>query len=235
MVNMGFIMTDESIIPASPSRSDYTQASEYTVPAALNAAEIFDREDPFSLFSEWMTDAREHEVNDSNAMSLATVDDQGLPDVRIVLLKEFTSQGFVFYSNSQSVKGQQIAVSGKAALSFHWKSLRRQVRVRGSLERVSDAVADAYFKSRARGSQIGAWASDQSQVAQSRAELEARVKAAEAEYEGRDVPRPPHWYGWRLEPAQIEFWRDRPYRLHDRLVFRRENSGENWKRERLYP
>lgn len=235
MVNFGFIMADNSIIPPSPSRKDYTQREDYTVQMERNAAEIFDRDDPIALFSDWMVEARTHELNDSNAMALATADEAGLPDVRMVLLKGVDESGFVFYTNSESAKGGQVAQSGKAALCFHWKSLRRQVRIRGQVEQVTDAEADAYFESRARGSQIGAWASDQSRPAKSREEIEGKVKAAEARYADVPVPRPPHWFGWRVKPLQIEFWRDRPFRLHDRLLFRRSTLEDAWTSSRLYP
>ncbi len=226
---------DESIIPATPSKSDYTERAEYRAQMEQNAAPIFDREDPFSLFQEWMSDARAAELNDSNAMALSTVDTDGMPDVRMVLLKGVDERGFVFYTNSHSVKGQQILATERAALCFHWKSLRRQVRVRGAVTRVSDTEADAYFASRARGSQIGAWSSDQSAPVASRAELERRVKDSEERFEGREVERPPHWFGWRVVPQSIEFWRDRPFRLHDRLVFSRESAGASWVKTRLYP
>lgn len=235
MVNLVFIMSDNSSIPPSPSKQDYTERSDYAEQMARNAAEIFGRDDPIALFAEWMSEARTHEANDSNAMALATVDASGLPDVRMVLLKGVDDRGFVFYTNSQSAKGAQVMQSGKAALCFHWKSLRRQVRVRGPVEQVSEAEADAYFRSRARGSQIGAWASDQSRPAASREEIEARVREAEAKYDGGDVPRPPHWFGWRVRPVQIEFWRDKPYRLHDRLVFTRKAPDGDWQTSRLYP
>lgn len=225
----------DSNIPASPSRADYTERADYTAQMEANAAPIFERNDPFELFSEWMSDARVAELNDSNAMALATVDPSGMPDVRMVLLKGVDERGFVFYTNSESTKGTQIQASEKAALCFHWKSLRRQVRVRGTAERVSSAEADAYFASRARGSQIGAWASDQSRPVETRDTLERAVKAAEARFDGKDVPRPPHWYGWRIIPRSIEFWRDRPFRLHDRLLFSRNTGNKSWDKERLCP
>ncbi len=225
----------DTFIPASPSSKDYTEAGDYQDKMARNSEPIFERDDPFALFAEWMEDARAQELNDSNAMSLATVDASGFPDVRIVLLKGFDERGFVFYTNSRSVKGQQLLSSQSAALCFHWKSLRRQVRARGLTQRVSDEEADSYFAMRARGSQIGAWASDQSSPVESRAELEAAVSAAEARFDGMDVPRPPHWYGWRVRPSTIEFWRDRPFRLHDRLVFSREGLESTWTKNRLCP
>lgn len=222
-----------AVIPPSPSKADYTSGDDYAAQMEANSAPLFEREDPFDLFTEWMSAARAAEINDSNAMSLATVDASGLPDVRMVLLKDFDARGFVFYTNGHSTKGQQLEGTAKAALCLHWKSLRRQVRVRGNVLRVSESEAEAYFTSRARGSQIGAWASDQSAPAESRAELQEAVDRVSAEYEGRDIPRPPHWGGYRVVPEQIEFWRDRPYRLHDRLMFTR--VGEGWTRSRLNP
>ena len=223
----------DKIIPPTPKSRDYTHDPVYQKQADQNAAEIFDRKDPFSLFAEWMLEARETEPNDGNAMSLATVGADGMPDVRIVLLKAFDEKGFVFYTNRESAKGQQLAAHPQAALCLHWKSLRRQIRARGRVIPVSSDEADAYFASRARGSQIGAWASDQSRPVGSRDELEARVTFAEVQFDGADVPRPDYWGGWRIIPDVIEFWRDRPFRLHDRLVFRR--SGDKWDKERLFP
>ncbi len=224
----------KSVIPPSPNRADYTQDKLYKIQAEKNAEPMFDRDDPFALFGEWMAEARHLEMNDSNAMSLATIDASGNPDVRIVLLKSFDANGFVFYSNCESAKGQQLSQNPVAALCFHWKSLRRQVRVRGDIEKVSEAEADAYFASRARGSQIGAWASDQSRPLESRAAFETRLEATEQKYKSNaKLPRPPHWGGWRVRPNSIEFWRDRPFRLHDRLVFR--GKAGKWTTERLFP
>jgi len=223
----------KSVIPPTPTGTDYTQRPDYTAQMEANAVPIFGREDPIALFTEWMAAARDGELNDSNAMSLATMDADGQADVRIVLLKGVDETGFTFFTNANSAKGQQLQECPQAALCFHWKSLRRQVRVRGTVEVVTGEAADAYFASRARGSQIGAWASDQSSKAASRDELEARVKEVEAKYEGRDVPRPPHWHGWKVVPNHIEFWRDRPFRLHDRLQFQRNGNG--WATSRLFP
>jgi pyridoxamine 5'-phosphate oxidase len=194
-----------------------------------------ERDDPFGLFAEWLQDAEKSEPNDPNAMTLATVDEEGLPDARMVLLKGFDEQGFVFYTNYESQKGQEILGTLKAALVFHWKSLRRQVRVRGLVEKVSDAEADAYFASRPRDSRIGAWASAQSRPLEGRFALEAAVAMYTAKYAIGTVPRPPHWSGFRIKPLSIEFWHDRPFRLHDRVVFRRAAVTDSWGKTKLYP
>jgi pyridoxamine 5'-phosphate oxidase len=191
--------------------------------------------DPFLLFEEWLKEAAKREVNDPNAMALATVDAAGLPDVRMVLLKAHDSRGFVFYSNMQSAKGDQLAAHALAALCFHWKSMRRQVRVRGPVEPVNEAESDAYFSSRFRDSQIGAWASAQSRPMVSRFEFEKEIARTALKFGIGKVPRPPHWTGRRIVPLQIEFWRDRPFRLHDRLVYRRETPQAPWRTEKLYP
>ena len=200
---------------------------------SLTAEAVFAAEEPFGVFADWLRAAEARELNDPNAMSLATVGPDGMPNVRIVLLKGFDAQGFVFYTNLESAKGEELAAAGKAALCFHWKSLRRQVRVRGTIERVSDAEADAYYASRPRLSRIGAWASRQSRPLDERATLERRVKDLEAEYDGRDIPRPPHWSGTRVMPDTVEFWQDGAFRLHDRCVFTRADDG--WRTTRLYP
>lgn len=218
----------QSVIPPSSSVEDYAAQ------LAANADEtIFEQGDPFALFVDWLAAAKASEPNDANAMTLATVDAEGMPDARIVLLKDVDARGFTFFSNQESAKGEQLWAQPSAALVFHWKSLRRQVRVRGLIERVSEAEADAYFASRARESRIGAWASDQSRPLDSREMLEAEVAAETARFDGQDVPRPDRWTGWRVIPQQIEFWRDRPFRLHDRLQFDRE--GDAWRRTRLWP
>lgn len=220
-------MTDTPI-PPSPT------AEDYAAQLAANADETqFERDDPLSLFLDWLADARASEPNDPNAMALATADEDGLPDCRMVLLKGVDERGFTFYSNEQSAKGVQLTARPKAALLFHWKSLRRQVRVRGAVRPVSAAEADTYFASRARESRVGAWASLQSRPLESRSALEAAVREAEARFEGAEPPRPEHWIGWRVAPEQIEFWRDRAFRLHDRLRF--ERDGDGWRRTRLYP
>ena len=218
----------QPLIPPSPS------AQDYAAQLAANADEsIFERSEPFALFAEWLEAAKTSEPNDANAMTLATVDANGLPDARMVLLKDMDARGFTFFSNQESAKGEQLWAHPSAALLFHWKSLRRQVRVRGTVEPVSAAEADAYFASRARESRIGAWVSDQSRPLASREVLEAGVAAQTARFEGEEVSRPDRWIGWRVVPQQIEFWRDRPFRLHDRLRFDRE--GDGWTRTRLWP
>lgn len=188
--------------------------------------------DPFELFDAWFAEAVAAEVNDANAMALATVGADGMPNVRMVLLKGHDRRGFVFYTNVHSVKGRELAASPAAALLFHWKSLRRQVRLRGPVAPVSAAEADAYFESRPRNSRIGAWASDQSHPAAGRAELEARFAEREAEF-GDRVPRPPHWSGFRVVPRSIEFWSDGPHRLHDRFLY--HLGGDTVRVERLFP
>jgi len=220
------------VIPPSPTREEY--AEHYAAALAANGDEtIFDRPEPIGLFVDWLGDARGTEPNDPNAMTLSTVDASGAPDNRIVLLKDVDAGGFTFYSNRESAKGLDLAAHPRAALLFHWKSLRRQVRVRGAIEPVAAAEADAYFASRARESRIGAWASNQSRPLDSRAALEAAVARETARFEGEEVPRPERWTGWRLVPDSVEFWRDRPFRLHDRLRF--ERAAEGWTRSRLWP
>lgn len=194
-----------------------------------------ERNDPFELFAEWLKDAEKSEPNDANAMTLATVDEEGLPNARMVLLKDFDNKGFVFYTNFESQKGQEIQATMKAALVFHWKSLRRQVRVRGIVEKVTAAEADAYFNSRPRDSRIGAWASAQSRPLEGRFALETSVAMYAAKYAIGTVPRPPHWSGFRIKPLAIEFWHDRPFRLHDRVVFRRAQPVDPWTKAKLYP
>jgi pyridoxamine 5'-phosphate oxidase len=221
-------VTDKTLIPASPSEDDYVRQV-----AAAEPPPLLSETDPFALFDDWFAEALKKEPNDANAMALATVDERGLPDVRMVLLKGVDPAGFVFFSNQQSAKGQELAANPKAALLFHWKSLRRQVRVRGAVTPVSDAEADAYFATRARPAQLGAWASDQSRTLPDRLALEKKIAEVGLRFGLGKVPRPPHWSGWRLAPSAIEFWRDRPFRLHERLLF--EAAAGGWTTRRLFP
>lgn len=190
--------------------------------------------DPFELFRIWLADAEKTEPNDPNAMSLATVGEDGMPSLRMVLLKGFDEAGFVFYTNLASQKGRELAAHPKAALCFHWKSLKRQVRVEGLVTPVSEAEADAYFASRARGSRIGAWASKQSQPMQGRFELEQRVAKYALKFNIGTIPRPPFWSGFRITPSKIEFWRDKPFRLHERNLYTRQPDG-SWATATLFP
>jgi pyridoxamine 5'-phosphate oxidase len=209
----------------------------YTGPQAGDFAEA---DEPFALFETWFGEAITHEPNDGNAFALATVDASGLPNARMVLLKGLDDaaahpRGFVFYTNFESAKGRELLASSKAAMCFHWKSLRRQVRVRGLVSTVSDAEADAYFATRPRGSRIGAWASQQSRPLESRFALEKAVAGVTAKYPIGEIPRPPYWSGFRITPLEMEFWHDRPFRLHERVAFRRASPAEAWSRSRLYP
>jgi len=219
-------MTKNTIIPQTPSAAEYAKEKAH--------GPVPDVEEPIGLLKDWLALARRAELNDSNAMALSTVDAEGMPDVRMVLLKDLSDGGLTFYTHETSAKGAQLQAHPKAALLFHWKSLRRQVRIRGEVIRGSDAEADAYFASRARESRIGAWASDQSQALDSPQALKAKLAQMQARFgaEG-DVPRPPHWRGFCVVPQSIEFWQDQPFRLHDRLRFERE--GEGWTKGRLNP
>ncbi|MBX9467495.1 MAG: pyridoxamine 5'-phosphate oxidase [Rhizobium sp.] len=199
----------------------------------LTTGDFTEESEPFALFATWLKDAEDSEINDPNAVALATVDADGLPNVRMVLLKGFDVRGFVFYTNFESQKGQEILGQKKAAMCFHWKSLRRQIRLRGEVEVVSDAEADEYYQSRPLGSRIGAWASKQSRPLEGRFALEKAVAEYTAKYALGNVPRPPHWSGFRIIPSSIEFWHDRKFRLHDRIEFRRD--GEGWSKVRMYP
>ena len=201
----------------------------------LTSGDFTEQNEPFSLFATWLKDAEASEINDPNAVALATVDADGLPNVRMVLLKGFDTDGFVFYTNFESQKGQEILGQNKAAMVFHWKSLRRQVRLRGAVEVVSDAEADEYYAQRPRGSRIGAWASKQSRPLESRFALEKAVAEYTARYALGEVPRPAHWSGFRIRPTSIEFWHDRKFRLHDRMEFRRDTPEGDWSKVRMYP
>ncbi|MFT3729702.1 MAG: pyridoxamine 5'-phosphate oxidase [Terricaulis sp.] len=221
-------MSGDDLIPPSPTYDPAVQ------PPPDDAA-LFAESEPFALFERWFKEAKEKEPNDPNGMALATADASGYPDVRMVLMKGFDQHGFVFYSNAESAKGRELAANGRAALCFHWKTLRRQVRIRGMVEATTDAEADAYFQSRDRGARIGAWASAQSRPLEDRMALEKRIAEYTLKFGLGEIPRPPYWRGWRVAPLAVEFWRDRPFRLHDRLVFERAALGQAWSKHRLYP
>ena len=202
---------------------------------SLMSGNFTEAEEPFALFSAWFEEAVRSEPSDPTAMTLATVDADGMPNARMVLLKGLDGRGFVFYTNVESPKGRELAVVPKAAAVFHWKSLRRQVRLRGPVECVTDAEADAYFATRPKGSQIGAWASKQSRPMEDRFALQKAVALYTARYAVTSVPRPSYWSGYRIVPLAMEFWHDRPFRLHDRIEFRRTDVSASWVKTRLYP
>jgi pyridoxamine 5'-phosphate oxidase len=204
-------------------------------PIRLRSGDFTEADEPLRLFAAWFEEATQAEASDPDAMALATVDADGLPNVRMVLLKGFDERGFVFYSNEESQKGRELAANSKAGLAFHWKSLRRQVRLRGRVAIVSAAEADAYFASRPRSSQIGAWASRQSSPLESRYAFEKAIALKAAQFAVGPVPRPPFWIGYRVVPTVMEFWHERPFRLHDRLEFRRADEEAAWTKARLYP
>jgi pyridoxamine 5'-phosphate oxidase len=226
-ITLGGSVAGDELIPPSPKYD-----SDGSPP---DDAVLFAESEPFALFERWFTEARGSEKTDPNAMALATVDATGLPDVRMVLMKGFEQGSFVFYTNAESAKGGQLAASARAAVCFHWKSLGRQVRARGVVESVSDEEADAYFRTRDRGARLGAWASTQSRPLDERLALEKRIAEFALKFGVGEIPRPPHWRGYRLVPLSFEFWRNRPFRLHDRLVFTRQATDAGWERRRLYP
>jgi len=212
-----------------------TDTTSIKHPPSLTSGDFTLADEPFALFAAWFAEACQQEPNDPNAMALATVDEAGLPDVRMVLMKGFDADGFVFYSHIASAKGRELAANPRAGLLFHWKSLRRQVRLRGVVTPVTDAEADEYFATRPKQAQIGAWASKQSQPLESRFAFEQAIAKVAARHAIGEVPRPPGWSGWRIAPTQFEFWHDRPFRLHDRIEFRRDAPGAAWTKVRLYP
>jgi pyridoxamine 5'-phosphate oxidase len=212
-----------------------TESAPIQHPNGLTSGDFTEADEPLRLFAAWYAEASRSEPADASAMTLATVDSDGLPNARMVLMKGFDEQGFVFYSNLDSQKGRELGASPKGALVFHWKSLSRQVRLRGPIGQVEDKVADAYFASRPRLAQIGAWASKQSAPLESRMAFEKSVAFYMAKFAVGAIPRPPNWSGYRLQPLVMEFWQDRPYRLHDRIEFHRGAAGAPWSKTRLYP
>lgn len=221
-------MSGDDLIPPSPHYDP-------TATPPPDDAALFAENEPFALFERWFKEAKEKEPADPNAMALATADASGFPDVRMVLMKSFEDGVFVFYTNAESAKGSQLAANTKAAVVFYWKSLGRQVRARGLISFTTDAESDAYFKTRDRGARLGAWASTQSRTLEDRLALEKRIADYALKYGVGEIPRPPHWRGYRLTPLSFEFWRAGPFRLHDRLVFKREAPGQAWAKSRLYP
>lgn len=201
----------------------------------LTSSDFTEENEPFALFADWLKDATASEINDPNGVALASVDEDGMPSVRMVLLKDVDERGFVFYTNFESRKGVELLGQKKAAMCFHWKSLRRSVRIRGEVEMVSDQEADEYYATRPRGSRIGAWASKQSRPLESRFALEKAVAEYTARYAIGNIPRPPHWSGFRIKPITIEFWQDGKFRLHDRVEFRRDSVDGPWSKVRMYP
>ena len=212
-----------------------SEAAPIEHPSWLTSGDFAEVNEPLRLFATWLEEASRTEPIDPNAMALATVDANGQPNVRMVLLKGFDDAGFLFYSNQTSQKGRELAAQPHAALAFHWKSLRRQVRIRGTVSEASAAEADAYFATRPRAAQVGAWASKQSSELESRFAFEKAVAITAAKYPLGPVPRPPYWIGYRIAPLAIEFWHERPFRLHDRIVFSRSDSSTPWQKRRLYP
>lgn len=220
-------MAADKLIPDSPSDEAYAIDADQ--------GEVFTADDPVAQFAEWLALAGRTEPNDPNAMALATADASGLPDVRMVLLKDIDAAGLTFYTNTMSAKGEQLAANPQAAICFHWKTIRRQVRFRGPVAPVGAQEADAYFRTRSRGARIGAWASDQSRPMEGRFALEKKVAVKTAEFGLSEIPRPDHWSGYRLTPLHVEFWVNRPFRLHDRLAFCRESVDAPWRTEKLFP
>lgn len=230
------VQSRRATLPLRRQMPESTRCADTIVVNQLTPGDFTLATEPFALFDTWFAEAAASEPNDPNAMALATVDGSGLPNVRVVLMKGVDPSGFTFYTNTLSVKGRELDGAHKAAVNFHWKTLGRQVRVRGAIERVSDAEADAYYAIRPYGSRIGAWASEQSQPLDSRDTLVSRVREFEARYpESAPVPRPARWSGYRLVPTEIEFWHDRPFRLHDRVRFTRPSPAAAWESHRLFP
>jgi pyridoxamine 5'-phosphate oxidase len=212
-----------------------SEAASIEHPAWLTGGDFTAADEPLRLFAAWFAEAKRAEPVNPDAMTLATVDADGRPNARMVLLKGFDERGFVFYSNAESAKGHELAAAPQAALTFYWKALQRQVRLRGHVEVVSEAEADAYFASRSRMAQIGAWASKQSAALEGRLAFEKAIARFTAKFAIGTVPRPPHWIGYRVVPSEIEFWHERPFRLHDRIAFTRGSANAPWTKTRLYP